>query len=61
MKEGRKEGQVMAENEGKGDETNTRYKETIKARNRREDDAWIREALLKWRSPPVRRTGKKNG
>ena len=61
MKEGRREGQVMAENEGKGVETNTWYKKTIKDRNRREDDAWMKEALLKWRSPPVRRTGEKNG
>ena len=61
MKEGRREGQVMAENEGKGVETNTRYKEMIKERKRREDDAWMREALLKWRSPPVRWTGEKNG
>ena len=61
MKEGRREGQVMAENEGKGVETNTWCKETIKERNRREDDAWIREALLKGRSPPVRWTGEKNG
>ena len=60
MKEGRREDQVMAENEGKGVEANTRYKETIKDRKRR-DDAWMREALLKWQSPPVRRTGEKNG
>jgi len=39
MKEGRREGQVMAENEGKEVEANTWYKETIKDRNRREDDA----------------------
>ena len=51
----------MAKNEGNGVEANTRHKETIKERNRREDDAWIREALLKGRSPPVRRTGEKNG
>ena len=43
MKEGRREGQVMAENEGKGVETNTWYKETIKERNRREDDAWMKK------------------
>ena len=51
----------MAVNEGRVVETNTTHNETIKERNRREDDAWIKEALLKWRSPPVRRTGEKNG